>query len=184
MPSSPPMYILDEERYKKITGNASDEIKQHLVYSLYTSMARGQGFADSIGGRLRVSEADIHKKPDEPTKLEARIVCEIDVTLDMLNGGGSLHGGCSAYLVDLCSTMPILALSLSFQKGSPAPVSQVINMVYHSPARIGDNLRIISTSISLGTRSMSARSEIWNATHHRLVASGVHIKMDPSPPKL
>ncbi|KAJ7617938.1 hypothetical protein FB45DRAFT_872385 [Roridomyces roridus] len=29
---------------------------------------------------------------------------------------------------------------------------------------------------------MSARTEIWNKTQHRLVASGVHIKMQPSAP--
>ena len=64
----------------------------------------------------------------------------------------------------------------------------------------GDHLRIVSTSISLGTRALSARCEvgrnlpsiikyskvlvaftqIWNETRHRLVASGVHIKMEPN----
>ncbi|EJD05257.1 uncharacterized protein FOMMEDRAFT_105485 [Fomitiporia mediterranea MF3/22] len=180
----PPMYESHEERYKEIAGNASDHVKQALAIGLNVFMGGGRGFADAIGGRLRIVSADVFRKADEPEKLEGKVVCEIDVEQDMVNGGGNVHGGCSAYLIDLCSTLPIIALSQSTERGGNGGVSQVIDVVYHSPARIGDRLRIVSTTMSLGTRAMSARCEIWNKTHHRLVATGVHIKMDPSPAKL
>jgi acyl-coenzyme A thioesterase 13 len=47
----------------------------------------------------------------------------------------------------------------------------------------GSKLRIVSSTLTLGARSMSARTEIWDATHQRLVASGVHVKMDASAAK-
>ncbi|KAH8108368.1 HotDog domain-containing protein [Phellopilus nigrolimitatus] len=179
-----PMYVYDKDRYKDIAGNASDEIKQHLAGILFTFMGRGKGFADAIGGRVKIIEVNIQEKAEEPQKREGKVVCEIDVEDDMVNGGGNVHGGCSAYLIDLCSSLPICALGMASGRSGIGGVSQAINVVYHSPARVGEKLRIVNTTISLGARAMSARSEIWNATHHRLVATGVHIKMDPSPSKL
>ena len=78
----------------------------------------------------------------------------------------------------------------------------------------GDRIRLVNTTLTVGSRVESMQTEasiyfifilspsfddqlptplfffsladikIWNVTHHRLVASGVHIKMRPSqPPK-
>ncbi|KAJ7266432.1 HotDog domain-containing protein [Mycena haematopus] len=137
------------------------------------------GFGDPIIARLVVTHASVENKAEEPLKQEGRLVCELTVTEDMLNGGGNVHGGCSALLIDVCSTLSLLV----FQPGVPS-VSQALNIVYHSPAALGETLRIINTTMTVGARAMSARTEIWNATKHRLVASGVHIKMQPSPSKL
>ncbi|KAH8109507.1 HotDog domain-containing protein [Phellopilus nigrolimitatus] len=179
-----PMYVYNKERYKDIAGNATDEVKQHMTDMLFTFMGRGKGFSDAIGGRIKIIEVNIQEKAQEPQKQEGMVVCEIDVEEDMVNGSGNIHGGCSAYLVDLCSTLPICALGKASGRNGIGGVSQVIDVIYHSPARVGERLRIINTTISIGARVMSARSEIWNATHHRLVATGMHIKMEPSPPKL
>ena len=73
------MYIQQDGRYKTIAGNASDEVKQTLADVLCTVMGRGRGFADAIGGRVRITDANIQEKVDEPEKLEAKVVCEIDV---------------------------------------------------------------------------------------------------------
>ncbi|KAJ7768734.1 HotDog domain-containing protein [Mycena olivaceomarginata] len=137
------------------------------------------GFGDDIIRRLVVTHASVEKKVEEPLKQEGRVVCELIVTEDMLNGGGNVHGGCAALLIDVCSTLSLLA----FQPGIHT-VSQSLNVVYHSPATLGETLRIVNTSMTVGARAMSARTEIWNATKHRLVASGVHIKMQPSRAKL
>ncbi|KAL5479088.1 hypothetical protein ACEPAI_2376 [Sanghuangporus weigelae] len=176
---SPPMYVHDATRHASIAGNAPTSAKQQMVSALCVFMHGGSGFADAIGGRLVITEAEITRKRDEPERMEARVVCEIGVEQDMVNGGGNMHGGCSAYLIDVCSTLPIIGLMDAMKRGGRGGVSQVLDVVYHSPARVGDVLRIVSTTISLGARTMSARSEIWNVTQHRLVATGVHIKMDP-----
>ena len=70
----------------------------------------------------------------------------------MLNGGGFIHGGCSAFLVDLYDSQSTPSLSLGSNdvartstlclmslgmatKGKVIPgVSQTLNLVYHSPA--------------------------------------------------
>ncbi|KAF8644452.1 hypothetical protein AX16_008451 [Volvariella volvacea WC 439] len=140
-------------------------------------------FGDSIVKRLMTTEVSINQKAEEPKKLEGRVVCEITVDEDMINGAGNVHGGCLAFLIDACSTLSLTALRAS-QTGVPFyGVSQSLNIVYHSPAGMGEKLRLVNTTMTAGARAVSARTEVWNDTHHRLVASGVHIKMEPSEPK-
>ncbi|KAJ6469021.1 hypothetical protein C8R47DRAFT_1223120 [Mycena vitilis] len=71
------------------------------------------GFSGSIMERVLVTHAFVQDKADEPQKKEARIVCEVDVTEDMLNDGGNIHGACSAFLIDMCSS----ACLAVFQRG-------------------------------------------------------------------
>jgi len=169
-----------------ITGNASDDIKRVVghPWGLLSGYGNSPTFGESIQKRLKVTEVSIDKKSEEERKLEARLVIELDVVEDMLNGGGNIHGGCSAYLVDTCSSLALIALNMS-NTGEVSPsVSQSLNIVYHSPAQLGDKLRLVNTTLTLGARAQSARTEIWNITHHRLVVSGTHVKMVPSaPPK-
>ncbi|KAJ7353557.1 HotDog domain-containing protein [Mycena albidolilacea] len=137
------------------------------------------GFGDSIIRGLVITHASVDNKAEEPLKKEGKVVCELTVTEEMLNGGGNVHGGCSAFLIDICSTLCLMAFNSEINT-----VSQSLNIVYHSPATLGETLRIVNTTMTVGARAMSARTEIWNATKHRLVASGVHIKMQPSAAKL
>ncbi|KAJ7058109.1 HotDog domain-containing protein [Mycena amicta] len=138
----------------------------------------GFGFGDLISARLLVTEASVDEDK-ETGRVSGRLVVEVEVADDMLNSLGNVHGGCSALLVDIGSTLCIMAC----YRGPH--ISQSLNIVYHSPAALGDKLRIVSTTIAIGTRVISARTEIWNATRKRLTASAVHVKMRPSaPPKL
>ncbi|KAJ7468596.1 HotDog domain-containing protein [Mycena latifolia] len=164
-----------------ISGNVDDSMKEVLsdLSKVFGKRRFSKpAFGDSIIARMTVTHASVDNKVDEPRKKEGRVVCELVVTEDMLNGGGNVHGGCSAFLIDTCSTLALIIIS------NIPSVSQSLNIVYHSPAGAGDKLRIINTTLTVGARAMSARAEIWNETHHRLVASGVHIKMQPSAPKL
>lgn len=55
---------------------------------------------------------------------------------DMVNGGGNIHGGCSALSLIRASSFALAALSL-YQSGTIQPsVSQALNVVYHSPATV------------------------------------------------
>ncbi|KAF8967449.1 HotDog domain-containing protein [Flammula alnicola] len=170
-----------------IAGNAADEVKQTLGDPVFLNRrpdgVRSPMFGESIQRRMKVTEISINKKAEEERKLEARLVIELDVAEDMLNGGGNIHGGCSAFLVDLCSSLALMALSMATTGDLYPSVSQSLNIVYHSPAQLGDKLRVVNTTLTLGARAHSARTEIWNETHHRLVVSGTHVKMMPSMPK-
>ncbi|KAF7326867.1 4HBT domain-containing protein [Mycena venus] len=165
-----------------IPGNcdaATQDVFSNLPYLFGLDHFEKPGFGDSIIRALVVTHASVDRKAEEPLKQEGRVVCELTVTEGMLNGGGNIHGGCSAFLIDVCSTLCLMAF-----KSDINTVSQSLNIVYHSPATLGERLRIVNTTMTVGTRAMSARTEIWNASKHRLVASGVHIKMKPSEAKL
>ncbi|KIJ20496.1 hypothetical protein PAXINDRAFT_108621 [Paxillus involutus ATCC 200175] len=172
-----------------ISGNTSKELKQSLL-DLVTAAAKSvkvkgiRGFEPAIASRLEWTEISVLKKAEEREKLEGRVVFETTVEDDMLNGNGTLHGACSALLIDNCSTMPIALLSLATTGKGDLGVSQSLNILFHAPAMTGDRLRIVSTTISLGGRAQSSRCEIWNITHHRLVASGIHTKMSASDAKV
>ncbi|KAJ7777597.1 HotDog domain-containing protein [Mycena maculata] len=170
-----------------VTGNADEKVKEMLSDPTTVFGLRGPNhkptFGNSILERIIVTHASVDSKAEEPLKKEGRVICELIVTEDMLNGGGNVHGGCSALLIDVCSTLALLAYQ-ERKKPDSVNVSQSLNIVYHSPATIGEKLRIVNTTMTVGARAMSARTEIWNATQHRLVASGVHIKMQPSVAKL
>ncbi|KAJ3501718.1 hypothetical protein NLJ89_g9215 [Agrocybe chaxingu] len=173
-----------------VAGNAPDNIKRLLgnPRAFYESFQDPRKppvdyFGKAIEKRMVITEISILEKADEPNKLEGRAVLEIVVEQDMVNGGGNIHGGCSAFLIDMASSFALSALNMH-RTGNVVPsVSQALNVVYHSPAAIGEKLRLVNTTLTIGARTESVRTEIWNVTHHRLVASGVHIKMMPSQPK-
>ncbi|KAJ4479364.1 HotDog domain-containing protein [Lentinula aciculospora] len=167
-----------------IVGNGSEEVKAHLqdIPNLLIN-GRQNSFAASVITRLNLAEVSIKSNAIEPHRKEGLVVYTIVVEEDMVNGGGNIHGGCSAFLVDVCSTACIMALKIQ-QGVSALDVSQSLNIVYHAPAAIGEILRIVNTTMTVGRRVASARTEIWSENHHRLVATGVHIKMEPSSTKL
>lgn len=112
------------DNISQIAGNASDDIKRiigNFFQNYKGNHVRPPVFGESIQERMKVVEISLNRKAEEEKKLEARVVVELDVTeghcirlrcpevcysllffvLDMLNGGGNIHGGCSAYLVDM-----------------------------------------------------------------------------------
>ncbi|KIY43159.1 hypothetical protein FISHEDRAFT_54105 [Fistulina hepatica ATCC 64428] len=167
----------------QIGGNASHEVKKatqgfRAYFLQYTKS--DTGFAQSIGKRLSLDEVSINPSAAEPARDECKVVCSMTVEEDMVNGSSNLHGGCSAFLIDVCSSLALVAMSAAMYGEPMLSVSQSLNVVFHSPAALGDKLRIVNTTLTLGARAMSVRTEIWNDTHKRLVCSGVHIKMQPS----
>ncbi|KAJ7938174.1 HotDog domain-containing protein [Mycena leptocephala] len=154
----------------QVSGNVDPqtlELFSNLPILFGLNNNKKPGFADSIIQRLVITHVSVEKKAEEPLKQEGKVVCELIVTDDMLNGGGNVHGGCSALIIDMCSTLCLFAFGAKI-----ITVSQSLNIVYHSPATLGETLRIVNTTMTVGARAMSARTEIWNATKHRLVASG------------
>ncbi|KAJ3770360.1 hypothetical protein FB446DRAFT_172303 [Lentinula raphanica] len=122
------------------------------------------------------------------------LICEVDVSPDMANNHHLLHGGCTAFLVDMCSSLSVVALTMmrrSIKSPSPAVqnhpaqfdmLSQSMNVVYHSPSQVGDRLRIVSTTMPMRelVSNVCVQTEIWSTTQHRLVASGVQNMMTMS----
>ncbi|KAK7029372.1 hypothetical protein VNI00_014626 [Paramarasmius palmivorus] len=119
-------------------------------------------------------------------------------TLEDVSGQSQLVRG---FGYDIISRMVVTEVSLNKKQDEPlreegrvvikmkveqgtkvVNVSLALNIAYHAPAGLGEDLRIVSTTLTVGGRAFSARTEMWSETHHRLVASGVHIKLTPSTP--
>lgn len=84
-------------------GSAPLEAKQRVARLLSIIWyGNDQGFALPVAKRIAVTDVTIEEKKDAPGKTETTLVCEHDVQEDMVNAGGNLHGGASAFLVDVC----------------------------------------------------------------------------------
>ncbi|RXW23099.1 hypothetical protein EST38_g2738 [Candolleomyces aberdarensis] len=173
----------------KVAGNVPLAVKHRLgnLKAYFDSWIDPRFFKDpsyvfgrSVVDNFRVTEVSVYKTVNEESKLEGKVIIELEVTREMINGAGNIHGGCSAFLVDICSSLAVSALTLATEGKEYLTVSQAINMIYHSPADLGDTIRLVNTSVTVGGRTHTCRTEIWNATHRRLVASGTHVKMKPS----
>jgi len=165
-----------------IEGSAPDDVKKFVDDVVHTPTRHPELklFASTIMDSMIVTDVSIGSMSEEPARAEGKVVMKLVVNDDMLNLANTVHGGCIAYLVDFCSSLALLALGAAQTGDRALSVSQALNIVFHSPAALGETLRIVNMSVSTGVRAATARTEIWNDTHHRLVASGVHIKMQPS----
>jgi hypothetical protein len=58
-----------------VSGNASDEVKQFLVQFLANPKFNEKGFARQVSRLIKCEEVSINKNAEQPSKLEARLVC-------------------------------------------------------------------------------------------------------------
>ncbi|KAF7360753.1 4HBT domain-containing protein [Mycena venus] len=168
-----------------IAGNAPTHIKRLTCNTL---LAHGFGtdptaFGYHVGRAIRFVEMSIERNIDRADRLEATTIAEVTVTKHMLNGAGMLHGGCVTYLIDICCSTPLIVLGL-FLSTNGIGVTQAMNVLFHAPSPLDSQLRIASTSISLGGRVMTSRCEIIDKGTGRPVASAFLNKMQPRQAKL
>ncbi|KAJ6617121.1 HotDog domain-containing protein [Mycena sp. CBHHK59/15] len=167
-----------------IAGNAPDYVKQLSCNTFYAyGVGEPESFGYAVGRATKFVEINIERSMEKAGRLEATTVAELAVTKHMLNGAGMLHGGCVTYLIDNCCSTPLVVLGV-FQNINGVGVTQAMNVLFHAPASLGSQLRIISTSISMGGRVMTSRCEIVDKCSGRTVASAFLNKMQPQPAKL
>jgi acyl-coenzyme A thioesterase 13 len=168
----------------QIQGNVSAHVKQLI---LNTFIAYGAGdeecFGHHVAKAVKFVDISAYDSKEKHGRMEAITTAEVVVDKRMLNGAGMLHGGCVAFLIDNCCSTPLVALGL-IQNINGVGVTQAMNVVFHSPAPAGSCLRIISTSIAIGGRIMSARCEVINKGTGNVVASAYLNKMQPAISKL
>ncbi|KAI0787060.1 hypothetical protein BC629DRAFT_489836 [Irpex lacteus] len=120
----------------------------------------------------------------EPGKRQARIIYEVDTTEDMCDTSGNLSSGCIASIVDWSTSIACRLLVLYLDPGLPLHVSLSLGVTNHTPAPLGCRLQIVSTTVSFNTQTADSKTEIFDKTHGRRIASGWHTKMVPSVVKL
>jgi len=166
------------EEFLVMKSNLSlDSRKRNVkIFRHFVNKLEGM-FCDSIGARIRMSE--LYLEPDAyfTDAKRARSVCNIEVEEDMTDSNGDLSHGCAFYLVDCCSSIPLVTQALA-QGGFIGGVSRAMDVTFHSPAKLGAKLHIISQTLSMNESTVTSRCDIWDLDHQRLVVSASHIKME------
>jgi len=83
----------------------------------------------------------------------------------LTNRMGSLHGGAAALIFDLCTSVALAPISRAASEGEPPfwtlpGVSRTLDVVYHRPALVGMECRVVCTVVSVGKRMAHIRGEI------------------------
>ncbi|KAG2013113.1 hypothetical protein CC2G_010053 [Coprinopsis cinerea AmutBmut pab1-1] len=178
----PPHYadklaIPDEQLCSQIAGNASADTKRFCWSMFKYFVNEPHWFSSKIGHSVNLVEVNVwdvdgasaEKGGDKPARAET--VFEVEVTEDMCNLFGIMHGACAAYLIDHCSVSSLIALGYNVGKDGTG-LSQSMNIIWNEAAPLGTKLRIVNTSMIMRGRVRTCRSELWNGP--RLCVTGVH----------
>ncbi|CAD5211290.1 unnamed protein product [Bursaphelenchus okinawaensis] len=108
----------------------------------------------------------------EPNNLKV----EFTVTEDLTNGWKTLHGGCTATLVDMITTMVLY--TTDDEKVHPG-VSVDMALSYYGPAQLGDKVIIDATIIRKGRTLAYTKADLYLKDSLKPVAFGTHTKAFP-----
>ncbi|KAJ7501720.1 HotDog domain-containing protein [Mycena galericulata] len=162
---------------KKIRGNISDDEKQVnanvlAYFNTGSGVSRNTPFSSEIGVRLKILELKLWENKSNGAD-ESEVVLEIEVTENMCNVYGTMHGGCAAYILDSTTVASTVLLGLS--KGFDGTgVSQSMNIHWHHPAPLGSTILITTRSVFVDGRARLARCEMRNKASGQLFVSGLH----------
>ncbi|RVE66489.1 hypothetical protein OJAV_G00107660 [Oryzias javanicus] len=110
-------------------------------------------------------------KVDVLSASQGKIVCEMKVKEEHTNRGGTLHGGLTATLVDVVSTLAIM----NSERGAPG-VSVDMNITYMNAAKIGEDVLITAQVLKQGRTLAFATVDLTNKATGKLIAQGRHTK--------
>ncbi|KAJ3755383.1 hypothetical protein EV360DRAFT_85961 [Lentinula raphanica] len=144
-------------------------------------------YGADVGKQIKLTGANVSLPVDLDGKTEAEIaaakkgaeietVCEIEITKEMCNIYGTLHGGCAAYIVDLvsrCSSTAVVCYGL-YTGTDGTGVSSSMNLHWHRPITAGKKLKITSNTVFSDGLIRNARSELRDLQTNKLYVSAVH----------
>ncbi|KAF7296885.1 hypothetical protein MIND_00920300 [Mycena indigotica] len=155
-----------------VQGNLPTADKQ-VIASIFrffiTGGATPSAFARSVGERSEVVEMNIFENPER-----AEVVLEVEVTQDMCNAFGTLHGACGAFLLDH-ATLGTFVLLGRVKAFDGVGMTTTMNLHWHTPATAGEVITIRASTLFVDRRQRGARvarCEIREKTTGRLVVSG------------
>uniref|UniRef100_A0A674P143 Acyl-coenzyme A thioesterase 13 n=1 Tax=Takifugu rubripes TaxID=31033 RepID=A0A674P143_TAKRU len=100
-----------------------------------------------------------------------KVVCGMRVEEEHTNKGGTLHGGLTATLVDVISTLAIM----NSERGAPG-VSVDMNITYMNAAKIGEDVLITAQVLKQGRTLAFATVDLTSKVTGKLIAQGRHTK--------
>ncbi|KAH7104359.1 hypothetical protein BKA62DRAFT_694421 [Auriculariales sp. MPI-PUGE-AT-0066] len=157
-----------------------DDAREWLQRELDASLVdQDDKFAHGVTARVRIRETFVQRAESADGRrrvLSAAVVSECAVEKDMLHGGHLTHGGCTAYLADLCTSFAFKLHARESGRNLRVGPTQTLNVVYHAPGIPGTILRIAATSLSINDRLVSGKCEVWDTTNKRLVVSAIIVR--------
>ena len=171
---------------KSIKGNVPKTVKtvvSHILWFYAFERPTKNRFGDSVGLRTQTTEIDFVDQDRSDTSNNSRsmrMVCELNVTEDMVNYEGTLHSGCIAYLMDMCTSVALLGHNTMITGRPAARVSLALSITYLHPVPLGAKLKVVCITASPAPSNASVVGEIWDATNNRLAAIAEHTQMSPS----
>ncbi|XP_056377287.1 acyl-coenzyme A thioesterase 13 [Hyla sarda] len=127
--------------------------------TLFKALGEGHGF-DRVLSKLQFVSAS-----------PGKVVCELKVDEEHTNRGGTMHGGFTATLVDMVSTVAIM----NTERGAPG-VSVDMNITYMNAAKIGESVLITAQVLKQGRTLAFATVDLLNKETGKLIAQGRHTK--------
>ncbi|XP_061520270.1 acyl-coenzyme A thioesterase 13 [Phycodurus eques] len=100
-----------------------------------------------------------------------KVVCEMRVDEEHTNGFGTLHGGLTATLVDVISTMAIMYS----ERGAPG-VSVDMNITYMNAAKLGEDVVITAQVLKEGRTLAFCTVDLSSKATGKMIAQGRHTK--------
>uniref|UniRef100_A0A8C6DR64 Acyl-coenzyme A thioesterase 13 n=1 Tax=Moschus moschiferus TaxID=68415 RepID=A0A8C6DR64_MOSMO len=100
-----------------------------------------------------------------------KVICEMKVEEQHTNKTGTLHGGMTATLVDVISSLALLCT----ERGTSG-VSVDMNITYISPVKMGEDILITAHVLKEGRSISFASVDLTNKATGKLIAQGRHTK--------
>ncbi|KAJ7634399.1 hypothetical protein FB45DRAFT_908772 [Roridomyces roridus] len=110
------------------------------------------------------------------------LVCEIVVTEELLDWRGKLGNAFVISVIDECVSSAVTAFDCAEGGAGICGVSQSLNTVLHNSVDLGATLRFVNTTLTATPGTTACRSEVWDLTQRRLVATAVYVGMPSSSP--
>ncbi|KAI6237343.1 Acyl-coenzyme A thioesterase 13 [Aphelenchoides besseyi] len=99
---------------------------------------------------------------------EKRVVLEFEVTEELINGKGTLHGGQTSLLVDICT-----ALAITLTVRDVPLVSVELACSYLQPAMLGERITVEAECLKIG-RNIIFTNATFKKANRTVVAAGKH----------
>lgn len=111
----------------------------------------------------------------------ARATFRMLVTPSMTNALNNLHGGCAATIIDILTSIPVMAVGTPgvFQYGG---VSRNLNVTYLRPVPVHTEIRVVCEVTQIGKRLALLRAEIRRVEDDVLCMLSEHQKANVDPP--
>jgi len=154
-----------------ISGNAEPASKARVLawWDRYLAGPSSGQFGANVKPYLKIVSVDVYS---EHRRDVFEVVHEATVSEEFLNCNGVMHGGCTAFIMDICTTSVLFPFS-----DERMNVSLNLGVTYHAPVPLGTRLRIISTSVSLNKRVPTLSCQMYDVDRGTILATGKHMKM-------